>query len=131
MSNYYTVACANDTFPCTASEAKELNDLLAEPLADEEAEKSGMRVEYDPASKSGYLVTADASANPEALPEKFLKALGKILKRERWPYLEVGVAFTCDSYRPGSHGGDAFRIHHDGTREWAQLLWASDKKTKK
>jgi len=49
--------------------------------------------------------------------------LGKLLRKAKMGFLEVGVANTCDRLRPNSHGGYYFRLLPDGRLVYPKLTW--------
>jgi hypothetical protein len=72
-----------------------------------------------------YLFGED-SARESYLPKRFLAGLGQVLKEVGMPFLEVGVAFVCNKFRPDSHGGTRFRIYKGGTLKYAANFFFED-----
>jgi hypothetical protein len=50
-----------------------------------------------------------------------LKTIGKILTKAKVPYLDFGISFYGNRFRPSSAGGGKFRIYADGHLAWAEL----------
>ena len=127
MANYYSIATAQVTVPCSEPDFQELEHLIKEEVLDEGGEPAfhGYTVEY--CHGEVYLSTGgEDSAQEVYLPKRFLARMGQVLKNAEIPFLEVGVAFLCDKLRPDSHGGTRFRIYQDGTLKYAATFFIED-----
>jgi hypothetical protein len=114
MSNNYTIFTAMDTVPMAEVDASRLNELL---VAAEE--KAGCQVEWN--DGEGYFVSDDNGvSNSDNLSDEFLTEFGRLIGGAGMPFLTVGVAFTCDKWCEGSHGGAEFRIYPDGQLVYMQ-----------
>jgi hypothetical protein len=131
MPDYYTTFTAEETIKCSGKEfnalVKSMGIKKAEKIDDGEAltmthEESALSVEFSPKENDLY-VYGEQNARVDAIPAKFIKELGKLLKIRKLPFLEFGVAFTCSKARPASHGGDAFRITDGGKLVMAVRTW--------
>lgn len=60
-----------------------------------------------------------------------VECIGRILKKSKKSYLELGMAFYGDKARPNTCDGTAIRITADGDLVWAERVWPSKKKPKK
>ena len=115
MANSYTIFTAERDIPMTKDDAARLNSLLEDSDADCE-------IEWDDAG--GYFVSADnGCSNSDELPYEFLQEFGKLIGDAGLPFLKVGVAYTCDKWRPGSHGGSEFRIYPDGRLVYPEEIY--------
>lgn len=121
MTNYASPATAEIAVPMSEDEFNGLGEMLAR--AGEEDRFHGLSSEWD--GGGGYFY-AEEGLSIEELPEDFLKTLGGYLTRASLPYLEFGVAYTCDKMRPGSHGGTFLRIMPDGSIAAPELVWPGD-----
>src|SRR5271165_1089002 len=97
MANYYSIAAAQVTVPCSEPDFHELEHLIKEEVLDEGGEPAfhGYTVEY--CHGEVYLSTGGEDPAQEVyLPKRFLGRLGQVLKDAEMPFLEVGVAFVSD-----------------------------------
>lgn len=122
MANNYQQVMPEKELPCTKEEAEEIVQALE---VDEDDDHHGF--EFDWEGGHGYLL-ANESGNWDELPEAALKLVGKLIAAQGWPFLEFGVAWTCDRMRVGNFGGTKFRILPDGTLEHPQMLWPAELK---
>ncbi len=131
--NFYTRASSAESVPCTQSEFDALKRALAIESHDDPSddEEHGFELEFweaggshdlESTKSSVYLFSTEMSA-PENLPEKFLKLMGKLLKKAKKKHLQIGVAWTADRCTPGSHGGHFVRITPKGKLIQAELAW--------
>lgn len=105
--NYNTIVTPEVGLTCTAEEADEICDLLAES----EDDLHGFTFVFQ--DGQGYL-EAEEVGTWSALPQAVLQKVAALLVRAGLPYLEFGAAFTAGRLVPGSHGGTAFRLMADG-----------------
>ena len=127
MADYYSIATAQVTVPCSDADFHELGNLITEEVLDDGGEPAfhGYTVEYD--AGEVYLFTGGEDSAQEAyLPKRFLTRLGQVLKEAEMPFLEVGVAFVSNKLGPDSHGGTRFRIYQDGTLKYAANFFMED-----
>jgi hypothetical protein len=129
MANYYTLMAADRCVPCTRAQFNKLKKIL-ETVAEANDQYPGLDMEYwdkaeDP-NDYGVYITSDESFNSDDLPEAFSKALGKLIEAAEMPFLQVGLAYTCDKLRPQSHGGDNARFYPDGSFVYRKCLWPED-----
>lgn len=129
MSNYYSIATACDAIPGTADDFEHLLGLLTvDPMEGDPSEFQihGFELEYfgtDTTKPGSIYLKAPESCDVDAIPKKFCKALGKLLKKSKLKFLQIGVAMTCDRLRPDSHGGYYVRILPDGRLVSPKLVW--------
>jgi hypothetical protein len=71
----------------------------------------------------GFFLYASMDGSPSRLPKAFTQLVGECLKEHDLPFWTIGVAYTCDSYIVGSHGGTEFRIYQDGSIEYPELVY--------
>jgi len=131
MANYYSVATARCTIPCTEEKFKKLQSLLtanpSDPNADpDEIYDHNYAISFQCGQLFLYSDNSDRSPHEEHLPTEFLLELGHLLEEARLPHLTVGVAFICSKIRPDSHGGTEFRIYPDGSIAHAEYFYACD-----
>jgi len=119
---------ANNYVQCTPAQAlkatKEEADILIRlaEQSEDECNIHGFTFEYYKKHKSFYMY-AGGCGDENNLPEPFLTALGKLIQKNKLPYLIFGNAFTCDKMHPGQFGGGSFRIHTDGYVEHPEIVW--------
>lgn len=120
MANNYSIVTAEDLIPCGSEDGK----LLEQIFSMDGPDYHGLSAEYC-ADYGGVFIFAEECGNVDELPEHALAMIGKLLKKANLPYIEFGVAFTCDKIRPGSHGGTRFRIDDEGRIVDPILTWPS------
>ena len=134
MSDYYTTFTAEETIKCSEEEFNALvksigiekgGKIGGGEVLTATHEESALSVEFSPKENELY-VYGEQNASVDAIPAKFIEELGKLLKIRKLPFLEFGVAFTCSKARPGSHGGDAFRITDGGKLVMAERTWPEE-----
>ena len=129
MSNCYQLVAACIGVPCSPLLYDKLRaawDTAAEEgMDDSEYEDSGFDIEYSGGEMYMY---AEDFGNPDAIPAKVLEVLGEIITNAGLPHLEFGAAYYDDKRRPNSCGGFRFKIHRDGSLEYAQVSWKKGEK---
>ena len=132
MSEYYTDLTCNDVLNCSAEDAQILiKALLGEKEAESFDEGTGLRavhpesclaIEVDKRAGRVYFF-AERYADVDQIPDAFLQALGALLRKLGYEFLEFGIAYTGSKHDPGSHGGGNFRIYQDGSLRWPEQVW--------
>lgn len=121
MANHYSIVTAEDMIPCS----KEDGELLEQILATDGPDFHGFSAEYYPDAK-GVFIFAEECGCVEDLPESAFEHIAKLLKKSELPYIQFGMAFTCDKVRPNSHGGTNFRINDKGQIIDPILTWPKE-----
>ena len=132
MPDYFTDITAQETLKCTPEEA---DGLIKALIGDQKPEAidggQGLRalhsdslfsIEYDRKGAEIYIFGED-HADPDQLPEVFLKVLGALLGQQGREHLEFGYANTCSKHCPDSHGGGRFRIDTRGRIIEPKIVW--------
>jgi hypothetical protein len=134
MSDYYTTFTSEETIKCSEEEFNALvksigiekgGKIGGGEVLTATHEESALSVEFSPKENELY-ICGEQNASVDAIPAKFIEELGKLLKIRKLPFLEFGVAFICSKARPGSHGGDAFRITDGGKLVMAERTWPEE-----
>lgn len=127
MSNCYQLVTANMAVKCSPQLHEELEDALdtaaANGLDDPDYNDSGF--DFEVAGGELYIYASEFG-NPDDIPAEVLAVVGKILTAAKLPYLEFGAAYYEDKRRPESCGGFKFRIHADGSIEYAKITWEGE-----
>ena len=140
MPDYFTDLTATETLKCTPEEA---NVLIHALIGDEKPEEIdggvGLRathsdslvsVEYDRKSAEIYIYGED-HVDVDQMPDRFLKAVGTLLKKRDKDYLEFGYANTCSKHCPDSHDGGRFRIDTRGHVIVPKIMWPTPRKSRR
>ena len=128
MANYYAVTTAVCGIKCSDEDYEDLIEAISKEKEDEDGEPIQVNFECLLSQENGeqqlYICSdSDYSANIDDVPEPALKVIGRIVEKAGLPYWEFSVGYYCDKPRPGSAGGDAFRIYPDGSVRFAELKW--------
>ncbi|MGE5201414.1 MAG: hypothetical protein ACM3O6_05050 [Acidobacteriota bacterium] len=124
MSTLFSVVTANAVIRCTPEECEKLRNILSAEIGEDE-DPHNFELEYDEGDKSCFIF-APEFGQPDALPEAFLQAIGRLLAREGEPHLEFGIAVYDTRPDTESTGGGAFRIMADGSLVWADFMWPGE-----
>jgi hypothetical protein len=124
MANNYSQAVATNTIPCSRELYQELEGVLEEEVEDLE-EEHGFEVDLEEGQLHMF-TRSECSWEVHALPLRAREIMGRILEAAQLPWWEFGYHFYCDKARPGEFGGGRFRIHRDGSIEFAGMSWNSD-----
>lgn len=139
MPDYFTDITAAETLKCTAEEASVLiRALIGDGELQEIDGGEGLRathsdsrvsLEYDCRDAEAYIFGED-HVDIDQVPERFLKALGALLKKQGKDYLEFGYANTCSKHCPDSHDGGRFRIDANGHFSEPKIVWPKPRKSR-
>lgn len=128
MSNCYQRITANISIPCSPLLYDRLQDAWNKMLVEvgnQDREDAGFDLELH----GGQLyIYAEEFGNPDQLSKKVLCVIGDIITRAGLPHLEFGAAYYDDKPRPHTCGGFRFRIHRDGSIEYAKVTWKRSEK---
>ncbi len=140
MPDYFTDITAAEALKCTPEEASVLiQALIGEDQPEEIDSGEGLRathsdslvsVEYDRKSAELYIYGED-HADIDQVPNRFLTALGALIKKRNKDYLEFGYANTCSKHCPDSHDGGRFRIDANGHFIEPKIIWPKPRKSRR
>jgi len=128
MANSYSQCTPECVLKATKKEAENLIKLAQYTEEQEDAgEYHGFSFEY----YNGFYMYAEDNFDVSYFGTDFLKALGKLIKKNKMEYLLFGYAYTCSKLRPGEFGGGEFRIYTDGKIKYPTIIWPRKKEIKK
>ena len=132
MANNYSQHAANQTL----IGSKETYDALLNSLENDIREDGeelchGFSLDFYPIAdnpNSGEIyLYAEESGNEGDLPYSFLELLGRLIKSNKLPHLEIGFSCTCDKMRVGEFGGGSYRINTKGELIYPTITWPESK----
>jgi hypothetical protein len=122
MPSYYTIVTPQQGLPCSAEEARRVQQLLDRMNEDED--HHGFEFVHSDEDGLGYL-QAEECGDWDSLPADALAAIGELISRAGLAHLECGAALTCSRMLPGTHTGSAFRILPSGQIVYPEIMWPS------
>lgn len=123
--NCYSSAVAESTLKSTVAEAQYIEQLL-DDIA-ENGESTGMSIERIPYEATqgpcDILFLAEESLWTDSFSDELLRAIGKVVTNNKMEFITIDIAYTSDKTRPGSLGGNQFRIYRDGYLEYVEFRY--------
>lgn len=121
--DYFTDATTNKVLDCSKADYKKLKSLADKMDQDEELGPSGLMMDYEKLGTSGLLyIYGKEVFNPDVISSEFIKALGRLLKKNKLKTLAMGISYTASKHAPESHGGNLLIFYDCGYMDYQVCL---------
>ena len=117
--DFYIKMSAKESVPCTKAEFKKIKGLLT---ASNRQEDHGIDCSFDPKTSTIFFF-GEENADTDLVYPSVLKEIGKLLKKNDLPHLELQFSFTARRVVTNSQGGFYVRLMPDGSLVDQVCLW--------